>query len=162
MNLFTCKSSHKNRFFVWLKLTTIGHFSLPTKLTGRQVQMLQNLTSQLTLIGIVVGSLIRKQRAKWLNGFGELNDNKHFYMHLELLLWPRLTETLHSDLILKWIEMIESIICSVYMWLLIVFRVTFHSFLLHCSLSTSSQPLPGLKEIKVYVWNKKKITITEC
>lgn len=57
---------------VWLKLVTISHFFLPTKLTGRQVQMLPNLTSQLTLIGIVVGSLIRKQRAEWLNGFREL------------------------------------------------------------------------------------------
>lgn len=57
---------------VLLKLVTIGHFFLPTKLTGRQVHMLQKRTSQLTLIGIVVGSLIRKQRAEWLNGFREL------------------------------------------------------------------------------------------
>lgn len=52
---------------------TCNHQSfLPTKPTGRQVQILQNLTSQLTLIGIVVVSLIRKQRAEWLNGFREL------------------------------------------------------------------------------------------
>lgn len=44
-------------------------------------------------------------------------------------------------------------------WLLIVFQVTFYSSLLHYPLPPLPTRLPGLKETKVYVWNKKEITI---